>query len=84
MTTTHKTMLGAVVVAAALALAFYAYSVRETALTENDTYLPTERTDTSDSALEADAAAIDAELAGLDEDATTLEESLDVYAETAE
>ena len=85
MTTTHKTVLGSVVLAALLALAFYAYSARQAALTgTEDTYLPTEAGDTSDDALEQDAAAIDAELAGLDEDSAVLEESLEVYAEPAQ
>lgn len=81
MSTLQKTALGAVVLIAALGIIFYAYSTQQMRA-EDESLLPTDAGDVSDSALERDAAAIDAELSALDEDSVILEESLKAHAES--
>lgn len=79
MTTSQKTVLGAIVLIAALGIVFYAYSSQQ--MRSDESFLPTDAGDVSDSALERDAAAIDAELSALEEDSIILEESLKAHAE---
>ncbi len=82
MTTTTKSVLGIVAVAVIALGGVYAYRVHhmsEAMAPDNGTGLPTSATDTSDSAIEQDAAAIDSQLQATSNDNATVEEGIQTH-----
>jgi len=81
MSTTNKTVLSVVVIAIIVLLAVFALRAhapsQNTAENTGDTSsLPTAANDTSDAALQKDAAAIDTQLSGLDSDNATVDQGI--------
>jgi hypothetical protein len=84
MTTTSKTVLGIVAVAVIALGGFYAYrahDMNEATATNSGSSLPTSATDTSDSAIEQDAAAIDTQLQATNDDNATVDQGIQTHSQ---
>ncbi|MES2225744.1 MAG: hypothetical protein V4480_02965 [Patescibacteria group bacterium] len=83
MTTTSKAVLGIALAAVILVIAFYALRMHDAgtnAQSADAATLPTPANDTSDSAMDKDAAAIDAQLKGLSDDDATVDQGIQTHA----